>query len=78
MGRRRSTEEVLRRKEQFARSTVEALGTHIAILDGNGIVLAVNRAWREYKETNGADMERVGEGVNYLIVCDAAGGQRCR
>ncbi|HWE07613.1 MAG TPA: CHASE3 domain-containing protein, partial [Rhizomicrobium sp.] len=77
MGRRRSTEEVLRRKEEFARSTVDALATHIAILDGNGIVLAVNRAWREYRETNGADMERVGEGVNYLIVCDAAGGQHC-
>src|SRR5437870_1703235 len=31
--RRRQTEQVLRRNEQFARSTVDALPTYIAILD---------------------------------------------
>ena len=32
----------------FARSTVDALPTHIAILDQSGVVLAVNRAWKEF------------------------------
>ena len=74
---RRTAEEILRRKEQFARSTVDALPTHIAILDSYGIILAVNRAWREFADANGGDPERVCEGANYLIVCDSADGHHC-
>lgn len=77
MRRRQSAEDLLRRKEEFARSTVDALSTHIAVLDGNGIVLATNRAWREFAQINGGEPERVCEGANYLIVCDAAAGQKC-
>ena len=77
MRRRKSAEDVLRRNEQFARSVVDALPPHIAILDGNGIILATNRAWKEFAEANGGDPERMCEGVNYLIVCDGADGRRC-
>src|SRR4051812_36042376 len=37
----------------FARSTVDALPTHIAILDQSGVVLAVNRAWKEFEGEQG-------------------------
>jgi signal transduction histidine kinase/ActR/RegA family two-component response regulator/HPt (histidine-containing phosphotransfer) domain-containing protein len=77
MRRRRTDEEILRRKEQFARSTVDALTTQIAILDAYGTVLAVNRAWREFAHANGGDPDRVSEGANYLMVCDEADGHHC-
>ena len=77
MRRRRTAEELLRRKEQFARSTVDALPTHIAILDAFGTILATNRAWRNFADANGGSSETVCEGANYLIVCDSSDGQRC-
>src|SRR5215469_15269513 len=72
--RQRLGEKLLRESEQFARSTVDALPMHIAILDGNGVVLATNRAWREFGATGGVQNDRVGEGTNYLAVCDELGG----
>ena len=59
--------------ERFARSTLDALGTHIAIIDGNGLILAINRAWREFAVANVAKKE-VGVGANYLEVCDSSSG----
>src|SRR5579871_5864752 len=74
--RQRSAEQLLRESEHFARSTVDALPTHIAILDGNGRVLATNRAWQEFAELDVAGSERVGEGHNYLALCDELGGAK--
>jgi signal transduction histidine kinase/DNA-binding response OmpR family regulator/CHASE3 domain sensor protein len=78
MRRRQFAEDLLRRREEFARSTVDALPTHIAILDEAGVILATNRAWREFAQANGGELERLGDGVNYLMVCDGADGKRCR
>ena len=70
--RRRQTEEALRESERFARATVDALPQHIAILDANCTILAVNRAWREFARENGAVSEKTGAGTNYLEACAAA------
>ena len=77
--RQHKAEELLRESEQFARSIVDALPTHIAILDGNGMVLATNRAWREFATlAAGDDCDRVAEGTNYLAFCDEqAGAKKC-
>ena len=77
--RQHKAEELLRESEQFARSIVNALPTHIAILDGNGLVLATNRAWREFATlAAGEDCDRVPEGANYLAFCDdKAGVKKC-
>ena len=64
----------LRESERFARATVDALTASLAILDQNGVILAVNRAWRRFVVAGEAAAEHVGEGVNYLAVCDAASG----
>jgi signal transduction histidine kinase/CheY-like chemotaxis protein len=74
--RRRQTEQVLRRNEQFARSTVDALPTHIAILDDNGMIVALNRAWREFAEQGQGFPGPSTEGANYLMACDAAAGRQ--
>ncbi|MDB5288888.1 MAG: luxQ 3 [Phycisphaerales bacterium] len=75
MRKRTSVEEILRRKEQFARSTVDALRTHIAILDGSGIIIATNRAWREFAAANDGALNAAADGSNYLMVCDGAAGR---
>jgi two-component system, chemotaxis family, CheB/CheR fusion protein len=40
------------------------------VLDRNGVILLVNRAWKEFAERNGApDMLGCGRGTSYLTVC---------
>jgi signal transduction histidine kinase len=61
--------------ERFARSTVDALTAHIAILDEHGTILAVNRAWTQFQADNGPGGRACGVGANYLDVCDRAARQ---
>ncbi|WP_166173839.1 PAS domain-containing sensor histidine kinase [Rubrobacter tropicus] len=61
----------------FARSAIDSLSAHVAILDGTGTIVATNRPWRRFAEANGAVPAEVSEGVNYLEVCDAAAGRNC-
>ncbi|HET9909613.1 MAG TPA: response regulator, partial [Anaerolineales bacterium] len=69
---RRQAEEVVRESQRFAESTLNALNSHIAVLDENGTIIAVNRAWREFSDLNGGDPTKTGPGVSYLAVCEAA------
>ena len=77
IGPRLRDERRLRDSERFARSTVDALPTHIAIIDGAGTVLSTNRAWRAFAAANGYNAKLIRDGVNYLAVCDAAAGRGC-
>lgn len=63
--------------EQFAQATLDALTSHIAILDPSGKILAVNRAWKNFARENGASSETAYIGENYLLVCDPANGAHC-
>ncbi|HEY2584977.1 MAG TPA: ATP-binding protein [Tepidisphaeraceae bacterium] len=75
--RQREAEGLLRENEQFARSVVDALPMHIAILNGSGVVLSTNRAWRDFAANFPCeDNDRVAEGVNYLGFCDELAGRR--
>jgi PAS domain S-box-containing protein len=71
-------EEALRESERFARSTVDALSAHIAILDGDGTILAVNKAWRDFGITGGLGLPVPPEGDNYLKICDVSGESAVR
>lgn len=53
---------------------IDALTSHIAILDEQGTILAVNQAWRKFGAENHFTFENSGVGSNYLDVCDAATG----
>ncbi len=70
---RRRAEEALAASEQFARSTVDALTAHIAIVGADGTILAVNRAWREFAAANGGGTG-CAEGANYLTTCGPSAG----
>lgn len=61
--------------ELFARATLDSLSAHIAIIDGSGEIVAVNKAWREFATANNAT-GNVSEGANYLGVCDSAAGDQ--
>jgi PAS domain-containing protein len=70
---RKKVEKALTVSERFARSTLDALSTHIAILDERGLIVATNKAWQEFAIANAAKTE-VGIGANYLDACDRADG----
>jgi len=59
--------------EELTRVALDAIPSHIAVLDGRGTVLAVNRAWERFARDNAAaSTSSVGLGANYLEVCQAA------
>jgi PAS domain S-box-containing protein len=60
---------------QLAALTLDALSAHVAVLNGDGVILLVNSAWRKFAAANAAVSNRVSEGANYLAVCDAAQGR---
>ncbi len=70
---RRNAEAAMCESERFARATVDAIASHIAIIDEHGQILAVNRAWERYAIENAGDPRLVGVGANYLSACDRAG-----
>lgn len=63
--------------DSFSREALDALPQHIAILDAQGTILSVNKAWRQFAEANGGKPDKVCEGSNYLDVCQAAGNEDC-
>ena len=72
INRLKMAEEALHISERLARSTVDALTAHIAIVDAEGTILFVNRAWRDFARANGIDPALVGKGSNYFTVCSTA------
>ena len=71
---RKRAEEAVREGERFAFATIDALSAHVCVLDETGVVLRVNRAWRQFAGANGLAVGRSGEGVNYFDVCKSVSG----
>jgi diguanylate cyclase (GGDEF)-like protein/PAS domain S-box-containing protein len=71
---RKQMEQALRESERFLHSTLDALTKHICVIDEEGRILAVNKAWREFALANGAPPDTVWEKINYLAVCEQAAG----
>ena len=72
--RRKNAEAALLFSEQFARSTLDSLPEHLCVINHEGMVLTVNRAWRDFAAVGGESSLRVAEGVNYLQACDRRDG----
>ncbi len=72
---RHRVEEARRESERLARSVLDSLPDHVAVVDEAGEILAVNRAWRDFAGAIGAT--GVSEAANYLLACERAiGGDR--
>lgn len=53
---------------------LNALPSHIALIDADGYIIAVNEAWRRYGSDNAARDPAHYVGQNYLALCDNACG----
>ncbi|WP_162141317.1 response regulator [Paucidesulfovibrio longus] len=51
---------------------LNSLSAHVALLDEQGRILAVNRAWKRFAALNGGDPAQLGAGVDYLRICKGA------
>jgi DNA-binding CsgD family transcriptional regulator len=60
--------------DPFAKTVLNSLSAHIAILDQNGVILETNRAWRNYAARNRMKGDHASIGFNYLTVCEATTG----
>lgn len=66
-------EEARADSEELAGAILSSLNSHIAVLDREGNIIAVNEVWRRFAHESGAEMNKVMVGVNYLEVCHHAG-----
>ncbi|MFO0710848.1 MAG: HD domain-containing phosphohydrolase [Sandaracinus sp.] len=57
---------------------IDALSAHVALLDREGTMLAVNAAWKRFSEANGNRQPHHGVGLNYLALLDAMDDQEPR
>ena len=80
-----SSQERWRRDQATHQAAIlDALPAHVALLDPQGVIIAINAAWRRFGEENAtagitpgataAGAGAVGVGMNYLDVCDRAIG----
>ncbi len=72
VSRRVKDQRALLEAEELARSTLDGLSAHIAIIDQEGTILAVNQAWRDFARANGGEESKVNEGANYFMASDRA------
>jgi len=69
---RRRMESALQASQQFTRSVLDGLGAHVCVIDDNGVIVTVNRAWLDFAAANGGPLSSLQEGANYLRVCEVA------
>jgi diguanylate cyclase (GGDEF)-like protein len=58
----------------FATAVIDALSSHICVIDKNSVIVTVNRAWRNFTIENPPVSNRAGVGAHYLKVCRNASG----
>ncbi|MGA2886678.1 MAG: PAS domain S-box protein [Terracidiphilus sp.] len=82
---RKRAEQARRDSEEFAQSTIDALSSHLCVLDESGTIIGVNQAWTDFSSANrrmGHDgdqdlsqsYDNQGMGANYLEVCNRVVG----
>lgn len=59
---------------EFASKVLDALRSHIAVLDAKGVIIGVNDAWRRFCECNGGVSPNFYVQDNYLALCERAAG----
>lgn len=70
--------ESLRASEKFSRAILDSLSASVAVLDGEGEIVSVNRQWERFSIENGNPrLSGVGVGVNYLEVVGRSAERNC-
>lgn len=55
-------------------AALDLIGAHVAMLDAEGNIIAVNQAWQNFARQNACNNDACGIGANYLNVCDSSSG----
>jgi PAS domain S-box-containing protein len=75
---RKRTEQALRDAVGLVQAVEDSVPDHMAVLDRDGVIIAVNEAWQRFAVDNagepGQDVARTGIGTDYLAVCRCACG----
>jgi two-component system, NarL family, sensor kinase len=69
---RRRAERSLRESKRLLQSTIDALDAQVALLDGDGTVVALNQAWLHFREGNCDSEAGTALGRRYLDVCSGS------
>ena len=62
----------------LAKTVLNSLSAHIAILDENGVILETNEAWKNFAMENKMKDRNDSIGVNYLKLCDTTIGKEAK
>ena len=68
---RKLAAEAIAASERMAQATLDALPSPVCVLDEDGVIRATNRAWRDFACENGGAPRAIGDGSNYLAVCES-------
>jgi len=76
--RRKLAEVTLKENEVFKQAILNSVVAEIAVLDHDGVILAVNEPWRRFAlengiESSGMRVSNADVGANYLAVCEMPG-----
>ncbi|WP_028484743.1 PAS domain-containing protein [Thioalkalivibrio sp. ALE17] len=70
---RAAVDREIREQQRFTQDVLDSVSAHIAVLDRDGVIVAVNEPWRRYGAENApepADADRGDDvGTNYLEIC---------
>ncbi|MCG5516805.1 MULTISPECIES: ATP-binding protein [unclassified Ectothiorhodospira] len=70
---RTAGERALQQQQDFTQTVLDSVSAHIAVLDREGVIVAVNEPWRRFAMANAPEMAGAAPhahiGINYLDVC---------
>ncbi len=69
------SKEIRQTQDLFSIGILNSLTAHICVLDTDGTIIAINRAWTEFGLDNGGRAEALNEGENYFSACERAVNQ---
>ncbi len=72
--KRIEAEKAIQESREFVQATMDSLSAHICVLEADGTILAVNKAWMDFAGQNAPVNGNVSVGVNYLKMCDTTTG----
>ncbi len=74
----RQVQEKLRQSETTQTSILNALPANIALIDSEGVIVAVNEGWCKFAGDNALQNSAAGLGQNYLKICEGGDDDRAQ
>ena len=71
---RKQSKTGLRKSLNHLQAIIDTVHSHLAILDEDGLIIIVNKAWCQFADANGLAWNDYGVGRNYLEVCEFSEG----